>query len=106
MYGLRDDELQIIKNVFHSHNDIAEAILFGSRALGNYKKASDVDIAIVGCRSGEMINRKIILQLYDELNEQTMLPYFFDIIDYASIKSEELKDHINKHGKVIHVREV
>ena len=46
MYGLTDEELNEIKNILKKHT--SKAILFGSRAKGNYKKESDIDIAIIG----------------------------------------------------------
>lgn len=35
------------------------------------------------------------------LNEETSLPYFFDILSYNEIDNKELLDHIDRVGKVI-----
>ena len=53
-------------------------ILFGSRAKGNYKVGSDVDLAL----KGESVTHSTVFQLADLLNETYPLPYFFDILDY------------------------
>ena len=76
--------------------EIEEAVLFGSRAIGNYKKGSDVDLAIKGSR----INRTTVNRLSDDLNEEYPLPYFFDVIHYENISSE-LKTHIDTMGRII-----
>ena len=47
MFGLTDDELATILTII-SQNDIQKCILFGSRAIGRFKKGSDVDIAVIG----------------------------------------------------------
>ncbi len=98
MYGINDNELKTIIKIFDNHIEIDKVFIFGSRALGNYKKSSDIDLAI----SGKKITRNIILTLYDELNEQSTLPYYFDIIDYNVINNDNLKAHIDKFGKVIY----
>lgn len=61
MYGLLDRDMKFILNGLRSFPEIDRAILFGSRALGNYKKGSDVDIAIIG---GD-INSKVMFELDD-----------------------------------------
>lgn len=66
-------------------------LFFGSRAKGNYKKGSDIDIAIIGNE------RKLSYQL----NEEGNLPYFFDIINLEKITNKDLLVHINRVGKKI-----
>lgn len=88
MYGLSKDELNTIKKVLKTL-DIEKVILFGSRAKGNYKKGSDVDLAIIGDEK----------QVSYWLNEETNLPYFFDIINLHKITNKNLIDHIQKIGK-------
>ncbi len=48
---------------------------------------------------GESINRKLINQISMELNEETLLPYRFDIVDYSAIQNVELANHIQRVGK-------
>lgn len=73
-------------------------IIFGSRALGNYKKGSDVDITI----SGQDITNETIYRLDDLLNEEYPLPYFFDLLHYEQINNENLKNHIDTFGKELY----
>lgn len=46
--GLTKEEINSIQNVFKFHQNIFELKLFGSRAIGNYKPFSDIDLAIIG----------------------------------------------------------
>lgn len=93
MYGLLEKDIEFIKQTF-AENEVKKAIIFGSRAMGNYKKGSDIDIAIIGASK--------ILTLNDILNEESPMPYFFDLIDYENISNENLIEHINAKGKVIY----
>lgn len=100
MYGLLDRDIKYIIKALEQHDEIEKAIIFGSRAMGNYKKGSDVDIAIIG----ESVNRSIIYKLDDCLNEVYPLPYFFDIIQYNAITNENLINYIDNEGKVIYTK--
>lgn len=100
MYGLLDRDIKYIIKALEQHDEIEKAIIFGSRAMGNYKKGSDVDIAIIG----ESVNRSIIYKLDDCLNVVYPLPYFFDIIQYNAITNENLINHIDNEGKVIYTK--
>lgn len=98
MYGLLDRDIKSILEVMEKYNEVKEAIIFGSRAMGNYKKGSDVDIAIKGIE----IDRNIIRKISEELNEEYPIPYFFDIIHYESLSNEKLIHHIDNEGKFIY----
>ncbi|MGL4912834.1 MAG: nucleotidyltransferase family protein [Romboutsia sp.] len=100
MFGLLDRDISYIYKALEQFKEIEKAIVFGSRAMGNYKKGSDVDIAIIG----ENVTNKTIFSLDDYLNEVYPLPYFFDIIQYDLITNEKLINHINNEGKVIYIR--
>lgn len=98
MFGLLEQDLDYINKAIKKFVDIEQAKVFGSRAMGNYKKGSDVDIAIFG----KNVNKKTVGRLSDLLNEEYPLPYFFDIVHYDSITNLQLTDHINNIGRVIY----
>ena len=50
MYGLTDNELEKLCNLFRKHEEIEQAVLYGSRAKGNFKPFSDIDITLMGDR--------------------------------------------------------
>lgn len=82
------------------YNKIEKAVIFGSRAKGNYKIGSDIDIAIYG----ENVNFDVLSKLHSILEEKSPMPYFFDIVDYSHLNHKELKEHIDRVGKVIFCR--
>ena len=90
MYGLKEKELKELKQIL-SDKHIRKAILFGSRAKGNYSVGSDVDLAVIG-------NEK---ELSDALNEESHLVYYFDIVNLEKIHNKKLIKHIERVGKVI-----
>ena len=96
MIGLSPKELEILKDVFKKFDDIKEVILFGSRALGTHKTASDIDLAIKG-----KVDINTLSKLKYTLEEDTNLPYFFDVVIYDNLDNLELKKHIDGVGKII-----
>ncbi len=90
MFGLTEKELQELKQII-GNNHIEKAIIFGSRAKGNFLPGSDVDIAVIG-------NER---KLSDALNEESHLVYYFDVVNLEKIENENLKEHIKRVGKEI-----
>lgn len=97
MSGLTAADLTTICNVLKQYPQVHEAILFGSRAKGTHRAGSDVDIALKG---NEL--EGVTIQISATLNQETLLPYFFDILDFDSIDNQDLIDHIKRVGKVIY----
>ena len=62
--------------------------------MGNFKKASDIDLAI----KGKKVTREIIIRLSGLLNEEYPIPFFFDVIHYEKINNIKLKEHIDNYG--------
>ncbi|MGY0691484.1 nucleotidyltransferase domain-containing protein [Virgibacillus sp. FSP13] len=100
MFGLLDRDVDLIVRALKHFEETDQAIIFGSRAIGSYKKGSDVDIAIIG----EKVTRKTISDLDILLNEEYPLPYFFDILDYKAVGSEKLNVHIDTVGVEVYSR--
>lgn len=96
--GLLDRDFTFILEAAKKDPNIEELVLFGSRAMGNYKPGSDVDLAV----KGENVDRSTIRRLSECINEELPLPYFFDVLDYNTIENEALKTHIDRHGIVIY----
>lgn len=93
-FGLTDKDLKTICASFSDFPEIDEVVLFGSRAMGNYKKGSDIDLAIKGAE----VSLRTISSLNAKLNEEMPLPYMFDVIEYAAIKTPALIEHIDSKG--------
>jgi predicted nucleotidyltransferase len=97
MIGLSNSELQTIRDVFSRFSDVSEVILFGSRARGTHRPSSDVDLALKGKNLSidTLAKRRYILE------EETNLPYFFDIVIYDRVENEALKREIDEGGEKI-----
>jgi len=96
-YGLKDTELASLTSLFSKNEHIERVILYGSRAKGNYKPFSDVDITLVGRELTHSDLNRIVLDIDD-----LFLPYMFDISIFHTIKNPDLIDHINRRGIVIY----
>lgn len=97
MYGLKQRDIEALKKHLVNIAGIEKAWLFGSRAMGNYKQGSDIDIAI----AGQEINRSDILQAIDAINEEEPIPFFTEIIDFNTIDNPKLKEHILQQGQLL-----
>lgn len=92
-YGLSEFDLNAVSSIFQKNPKIEKAILFGSRAKGNFNAGSDVDIALVG--DGLTLNDVLDMNLeIDDL----FLPWKFDLIIYNRIKEKSLLEHIKRVG--------
>lgn len=99
-FGLRGEDLSYIVDVIQQIEEIDKAVIFGSRAKGNYKPGSDIDIAVFG----EKVTFSTLSKLHAALEDSSPMPYFFDIIDYTHTEHKELKEHIERVGKIIFER--
>ncbi len=98
-FGISPISMEIILEILRSYPRIKRAVIFGSRAKGNYKTGSDIDIALYGADAETALN------LSAELNEKTASPYFFDVAAVETIKAPELLEHINRVGKTFYTRD-
>ena len=93
-YGLSKETLEKINIVFQRFGEVEEVILYGSRAKGNFKPGSDIDIVL----KGEALNLHLLNRISLELDE-LLLPYIFDVSIYHHINNQDLKEHIRRVGK-------
>jgi predicted nucleotidyltransferase len=99
MFGLKPSDIESILTVLRRYPEVAEAVIFGSRAMGNFKPGSDVDIALKGS-----LNPDTATNISIELNERLPLPYKFDVLDYSTISELPLIEHIDRYGKTLFQR--
>lgn len=97
--GISEDSISLVLSILKAHKAVKEAILFGSRAKGTYKPGSDIDIAI----KGENIDKDVLSSLNAAFEESPLI-YFVDVISYSHITNLDLKNHIDRVGKVFFKR--
>lgn len=96
IYGIRKNLYNEIIELFKKER-LNKAILFGSRARGDYKDNSDIDLAIVFNTE----DNDNYIKLFTKLEELNTL-YKFDVIDFNKITNEKLKEEILKDGICIY----
>ncbi len=82
---------QVIKEIFDfaQKYNVAKVILFGSRARGDFKRTSDIDLAV----SGGNFDRFAL-----DVDEETSTLLMFDIVDLDREMQPELRESIEKEG--------
>ena len=76
-----------------SYGKIEPVILFGSRARGDFKERSDIDLAFQG---GDTVNFSL------DVDEETSTLLMFDLVDLGRPVSEELRQAIFKEGVTVY----
>ena len=99
-HGLSEKHLGIIKKILVSQCDaIQQVALFGSRANGAYRAASDIDLVLYG-----EINSSTVDRLWTCFCE-SVLPYKVDVTAYSRVTHPPLKQHIDEVAQVLFTRE-
>jgi predicted nucleotidyltransferase len=98
-YGLSDNVIDQINKVLSRYPQIKKAVLYGSRAKGNYKHGSDIDLALFGAG----LNLFIVNKLNNDIDD-LLLPYTFDFCIFSEIANPDLIDHINRVGILFYKR--
>lgn len=97
-FGISEKSFKLLLETFAKYPQVEEVIIFGSRAKGNYKKGSDIDLAI----KGEKCNASQALDLSAYINQELPIPYMVDVVDYYSLQHQELKEHIDRVGAIFY----
>jgi len=92
-FGLEQHIIDKLIAVFEQHSKVDKALVFGSRAKGNYRPDSDIDIAI----KGQDLNTDDIIAMSVAFEEKGIY-HKIDLINYHTIKESDLKDHIDRVG--------
>jgi predicted nucleotidyltransferase len=90
--------MNTITAIFRKYPGIQYVKLYGSRAKGNYRPGSDIDITIFGDAS---FGRTELGNVWNDLDDSD-IPYFVDISIYDQLNNPELKAHIDRVGKTIY----
>jgi uncharacterized protein len=87
--------METIKHILIHYPEVTEVHVFGSRATGNYKPGSDIDLAIVNTG----ISDRILQHLKAEFDDSS-LPYRVDIVNLHETNHPGLIEHIQRVGVV------
>jgi predicted nucleotidyltransferase len=93
-YGLKETTIQRICSVLSRFPQVDTAVLYGSRAKGNYRNGSDIDLTL---RGGPDLTLRMLYRIVDELDD-LLLPYTIDLSIYADIGDPDVIEHIHRVG--------
>lgn len=99
MFGIYSNSFAVLQKIFSNHPNVSEVKIYGSRAKGNYREGSDIDLAIM-----DKLEYSELHSIINEI-EESIIPYLVDISIYRSLNSESLKEHIDRVGKVFYQRD-
>jgi predicted nucleotidyltransferase len=92
-YGLPERTVNQICTVLARYPQVERAVLYGSRAKGNFKPGSDIDLTL----HGPDLTQKLCATIAEALDD-LLLPYTIDLSVFADLKHPELEAHIQRVG--------
>ncbi|MDO3377862.1 nucleotidyltransferase domain-containing protein [Geoalkalibacter halelectricus] len=98
-FGLPAQDRQKIISVFQKFPEVERVVIYGSRAKGNYRPASDIDLTIMS-----RVDWQTFLAIENALDD-VLLPYKIDLSIYDQIDNPDLIDHIQRVGAVFYEKE-
>ncbi|HEX8403016.1 MAG TPA: nucleotidyltransferase domain-containing protein [Duganella sp.] len=98
-FGLKPDVIGDMARVFAAYPEVEQVILYGSRAMGNFKIGSDIDL----CMVGPNLTLPLLLQIDTDLDD-LLLPYKIDLSIRDHIDNPELAAHIQRAGVSLYRR--
>lgn len=99
MFGLYPNSYKKILSIFNKYENIEKVIIYGSRAKGDYKEGSDIDLTLIGD-----LSYNDVIKLKHDL-EDSSIPYLVDLSIFKELKTESLLEHIKRVGKVFYEKE-
>jgi len=93
-FGLKEATIQKICDVFARYPQVEKAVLYGSRAKGDYKNGSDIDLTLVG---GADLTLNVLYKIMNKLDD-LLLPYTIDLSIFHNISDPDVVEHIQRVG--------
>jgi len=93
-FGLEDKKIKKIVSVFNKYKAVEKAVIFGSRARGDFEYNSDIDIAVY-------TNGQSVTGLQSELEEAAGI-YKFNLVFMDELNNDQLRQNIEKDGVEIY----
>lgn len=93
-FGLPDSTIEKICGVFADYPPVEKAVLYGSRAKGNYKNGSDIDLTLHGDAD---LKLNTLYRIMDDLDD-LLLPYTIDLSIFSDISEPDVIEHIQRVG--------
>jgi predicted nucleotidyltransferase len=99
-HGLAEETVEKIQAVLAGFPQVEKAVVYGSRAKGNFKPGSDIDLTLFG----DGLTDKVTSRIYWALDD-LLLPYKIDLSLFSRLRHPRLLDHIRRVGIVLYSRQ-
>jgi predicted nucleotidyltransferase len=96
-HGLPQSAIQKINAVLRQYPQVEKATLYGSRAKGNYKNGSDIDLTL----HGTDLSLNVVYRILNDVDE-LLLPYTIDLSIFKDISDPDVIEHIQRVGVVFY----
>jgi len=96
-HGLSSKNLSIMNSIFKKYPGIKQVILYGSRAKGNFRTGSDIDLSLV---TDDTFTRTDLIHITGDFDDSD-LPFIVEVSIYDKLSNPDLKAHIDRVGKVL-----
>ena len=96
--GLSERTVNTLYSIFSKYLGIKQVIIYGSRAKGNFRIGSDIDITL---KTDNNFSHNDLLHIANDFDDST-IPYFVDVSIYDMLSNSDLKAHIDRVGKVLY----
>lgn len=96
-FGLNPREMATLRRILKGFPEIKRVCIYGSRALGNYRTGSDIDLAIMEPAT-DLRQLNSIQSAFDESH----LPMRVDLVDFHGLSNQALREHIVRAGMLIY----
>lgn len=83
-FGLKEIAIEKLCGVFANHPQVDKAVIYGSRAKGNYKNGSDIDLTL---RGGADLTTSVLYKILDEIDD-LLLPYTIDLSIFHNLHND------------------
>ncbi len=101
-FGLDESTVLKINGVLSRYPQVEKAVLYGSRAKGNYKNGSDIDLTLYGNAD---LTLRVLYRIMDEIDD-LLLPYTVDLSVFGDIDDLDMIEHIKRVGVTFYERGV
>jgi len=99
-YGIPEDSLETLLDTISRDSRVFGISLYGSRAKGNYRAGSDIDL----CLDAPELDFKSLMNIENEIDD-LLLPWKIDLAIRNRIENPDLIEHIDRVGKALYRRE-
>ncbi|PQJ94952.1 nucleotidyltransferase domain-containing protein [Chromatium okenii] len=99
-FGLSANVCAVVRTILNQYPAVQKAVIYGSRAKGNYHNGSDIDLTLLG----DALDYDTLSAIAWALDDSD-IPHTVDLSLFETIENPALREHIHRVGMVFYERE-